>query len=99
MKHSPAPWEVVPLSPNTVGCRNIRNKDGEFCSTHGLADDEEDEANAHLIVAAPDLLHALEQAREHLEYCGYGDSWEHEVAQHHLLPSVISTALNKARGK
>lgn len=26
------------------------------------------------------LVEALEAAQEHLEYCGYGDGWEREVA-------------------
>jgi hypothetical protein len=40
------------------------------------------------------LREALEAAQAHLEYCGYGDSWEREVSQG--LPQQIQAALNRA---
>ncbi len=38
------------------------------------------------------LVKALEAARDHLDYCGYGDSWERQCAED--LPDEIETALN-----
>lgn len=42
-------------------------------------------------------LHAaLEAASEHLDYCGYGDSWERECAREAKLPEQIEAALAEA---
>jgi hypothetical protein len=43
------------------------------------------------------IVDALEAASDHLDYCGYGDSWERECAEHQMLPEQISNAL--ATGK
>lgn len=74
MEHSPAPWT---FDKHIGGCRSIRcNRpetepegcDNEVCNTPGLADDDEDYANACLIEAAPDMLVALKAAIPDLEY-------------------------------
>lgn len=46
-----------------------------------------------------ELLSALEAAEGHLDYCGYGDSWERECALHGEpnLPTQIDAALTNAR--
>ena len=46
--------------------------------------------------SAPYLLEALKEAQEHLEYCGYGDSWERECAYASGLPEMIDKAIAKA---
>ena len=46
--------------------------------------------------AAIDLLIALKAAKEHLDYCGYGDSWERECAEESKLEEMIDTAIAKA---
>jgi len=43
------------------------------------------------------LMEALQAASDHLDYCGYGDSWERECAQSQGLKAKISAAL--AAGK
>lgn len=43
------------------------------------------------------LLEALEAARDHLEYCGYGDSWERECAEESKLAEQISAAISAAK--
>ena len=43
------------------------------------------------------LAQALEAAKSHLEYCGYGDSWERECAQGSGLPERIEDALIKTK--
>jgi hypothetical protein len=48
--------------------------------------------------AAHALLAALEAARDHLDYCGYGDSWERECARAANLPTMIDNAIAKATG-
>jgi hypothetical protein len=42
-----------------------------------------------------ELLEALEAASEHLDYVGYGDSWERECAHHARLPERIAAAIAK----
>lgn len=46
---------------------------------------------------AKDLAMALEMAVGHLDYCGYGDSWERECADHHKLPAKLDKALDRAK--
>ncbi len=46
--------------------------------------------------AYPDLLEALKAASDHLDYCGYGDSWERECAVASGLEKQIEDALEKA---
>jgi len=47
------------------------------------------------------LLKALEMAKEHLEYCGYGDSWERECALtgEDPLDKKIDAAIAAAKGE
>lgn len=43
------------------------------------------------------VLHkTLKEASDHLDYCGYGDSWERECAQASKLEQKITKALDKA---
>lgn len=39
------------------------------------------------------LVDALQEASDHLEYCGYGDNWERECALEAKLPQKIELAL------
>ena len=39
------------------------------------------------------LRAALQAAKEHLEYCGYGDKWERECAEASKLEEQIDEAL------
>lgn len=41
------------------------------------------------------LVRALEAAQKHLEYCGYGDSWERECAEESKLEEQITKALEE----
>jgi hypothetical protein len=43
------------------------------------------------------LTEALEAAYQHLEYCGYGDSWERECATAAKLPEQIEDALEATK--
>jgi glutamine synthetase type III len=42
------------------------------------------------------LLEALREAQEHLEYCGYGDKWERECAKEAGLEKKIKAAIDAA---
>lgn len=39
------------------------------------------------------LYHALQEAKEHLEYIGWGDSWERSCAREAKLPELVDAAL------
>jgi len=74
-KHTPGPWTYYLASkhyPN--GSDNDYGRivwaigHGEVAQTPGRLLDTEDEANARLIAAAPDLLEALEQVVNLLDY-------------------------------
>lgn len=44
------------------------------------------------------IVTALEMAKEHLEYCGYGrDTWEREIARDAKLPELIDEGLKHGR--
>lgn len=44
-----------------------------------------------------ELVEALELAKEHLEYIGYGDRYERECARDEKLPEKIEAALARAK--
>lgn len=45
------------------------------------------------------LREALEDAKKHLDYCGYGDKWERECAKSEKLPQKIEAALAAMQAK
>jgi hypothetical protein len=94
--HTPGPWMsfdsgtlVISASPGDL---LIADLDVSEVDTNA-----EREANAHLIAAAPELLQALRDAAEHLDFCGYGDAYEREVAGD--LRQRITAAIAKAEGR
>src|SRR5690625_1372419 len=87
-------WEIEPESRDR-GINGIPYTVGDVCSTDpGRPDDGKQEANAHLIAAAPDLYEALEEARGTIQalidegYTGHIDQ-----------RGRIDAALAKARGE
>lgn len=72
MKHTSGPWHVAPLSPTWVG-----TKYGEQVAstdTFDIEDKEEQEANALLIAAAPELLAAARNLLDAVTtQCDYGE--------------------------
>ena len=44
----------------------------------------------------PELLAVLKDAEEHLDYCGYGDSYERQGAIAQKLPERIAATIAKA---
>lgn len=88
-QYTPGPWKF----DDVLGCREIKgdkyppHRQGQYrpiASTHGLANDDEDRANARLISAAPDLLEALEWIVED----GASDSRALEVARAAILKAT-----------
>lgn len=51
--------------------------------------------NVKFYTETPKLREALIAAKEHLEYTGYGDSWERECALSQGLAKQIDEALNE----
>lgn len=43
-----------------------------------------------------ELTNVLQSASDHLDYCGYGDSWERECARESKLEEKITASLEKA---
>ena len=96
---SPEPWEKVP--PLSVGayCTIVDSNGDEICHVHSCTptdmtidkdwNDDEAEANARLIKAAPDMLYALELAQGAL--ISLKGDYEHEI-------QVIQDAVNSALG-
>jgi hypothetical protein len=52
--------------------------------------------NKELTQVIKKLYSVLKLARDHLEYCGYGDRWERECAMTNRLPDKIGDAINIA---
>ena len=61
-KHTPAPWEISHEDEDIIIESNIREVD--ICQIVGGRYFEEDEANAKLIAAAPELLEAAIKLQE-----------------------------------
>lgn len=93
MKHTPGPW-TLGKGLYTVREQSATGRDGFIARTHipgewRARDEEEQQANARLIAAAPDLLAAIEAFPGFLADCEEGDKWIEQ----------ISAAVNKATGK
>jgi hypothetical protein len=82
-KHTPGPWSA------DLVCNKVRANDGEIeiCRTYSDVSIAEENANAVLIAAAPDMLDALQAIVD-----AFGD-------QNSLLIDQCKAALNKAIGK
>ena len=68
MAHTPGPWTYE----KGLGCKTISGQDYDIADTVGLDNERggEDEANARLIAAAPDLMKALERAEQTIRNLG-----------------------------
>jgi hypothetical protein len=44
-----------------------------------------------------DLYNALDSAKSHLEYCGYGDAWERECAEEQKIPEFVEAVMERAK--
>ena len=99
IKHTPAPWRVSSESPRIIkkDYRAIGSDAGFLiASTMGndnsgfYASEQEADANARLIAAAPELLEALEElitATQHLDQC------------HQATADKARAAIAKAKGE
>ncbi len=108
-KHTPGPWftdfdwqapaiEAGTKSPYKYVALVTKDETTPVAEVASAPLSEVQKANARLIAAAPDLLEMLKEAYNHLDYCGFGDSWEREYAQKAKLDKRISAAIAKAEG-
>lgn len=93
--HTPGPWRVgMRPGPMVYG-----PKGEQVTSINVMIDEPENVANCRLIAAAPDMLVALEQARDTLRELGrvalVGDELELACG----AEDVINTAIAKAKGE
>ncbi|MBN7822220.1 hypothetical protein [Bowmanella yangjiangensis] len=112
-KHTPGDWRISHIIVGRVSSRaEIKSGDTHIASVYAPGSDRSQKgaptrkqafANRSLIAAAPDLLAALETARDYvageLEYrkqglAGYPDKWRTEEQD----LAAIDAALSKARG-
>ena len=86
IKHTPGEWEQSGCSVYSKGTAK------PICLMSGPAEQEEREANARLIAAAPDLLEACKQI---LAYHERGVAKNQPVLSNHFL-KIIEQAIAKA---
>jgi hypothetical protein len=86
MKHTPGPWYIDSIKTHANGNRRIM---AEQCTPVAVVP-EHLAADARLIAAAPDMLNALQRAREVLLW-NLGDDSRIDAAF-----AAVSAAINKA---
>ena len=97
MTHTPGPWQIK-HRVNIIGStgRSVASAGGYTTNTDNGEHILENEANARLIAAAPDLLEACKEAEDWLEE--HGGDQNCDPGLRGLLRQVRS-AIDKATGK
>jgi hypothetical protein len=100
MKHTEEPWEIVPLTgrlDDWTGSRVVvraKGMPGGICAIIGGASREEEDGNAHLIVAAPSLLKELKDMRAALWSCQLvADADSRKMIREHVAGADAAIAL------
>ena len=89
-KHTAGPWSVDYEGPAHLSIEDSAGRVLAFCNLQS-EDGDEDEANARLIAAAPDLLQALKNAREWLdELAGLVQSGTFDAAEDWAGANAVS---------
>lgn len=86
-KHTPGPWVYVPVK-GSIPILHVYCPDG-MGAFHLSRGDAEQDSNAHLIAAAPELLEALELA-------GQSAGYQYMTRE---TREAISAAIAKAKGE
>lgn len=92
-KHTPGPW-IVGTFP--TGASDVRSADSEICLCK--SDFEDNQANARLIAAAPDLLEALEFALADMNRCKAHFMKTRDFGVSELALGLVEQAVRKAKG-
>ena len=99
MTHTPGPWLVTP----ELGCKDIGPEDWEhdriyaIAGTYGISPEAEDEANAVLIAAAPELLRAAKALSKEAYYDGIEPEFTIDPQTLAELDAAIAQAEGGAR--
>jgi hypothetical protein len=94
--HTPSTWQVDHSGTCHIGIKDKNERTIAFCNLQN-EDGDEDEANARLIAAAPDLLSALESAYNAIAWDIPGGNLSDDDEE--ALLDVIREALGKAKGE
>ena len=96
-EHTPGPWIVVGSGFMVSTCANHKRCQAIDATRSGYTRDE-DNANAHLIAAAPELLAALKEiAKGKGEFSR--DPLEHASNTIDSMKAIANAAIAKAQGK
>lgn len=95
-KHTPGPWKLSQLGKIKI-LTNIESKQGRFIATCGgfqnTTDSEntnnENEANAKLIILAPEMLETLEKL----------ECWGAKFGMPYLMYEELISLISKAKGE
>jgi hypothetical protein len=101
MAHTPGPWTLHKYHGHVAikaqcGHEAIINAAGHSCGSIGLHDEEQ--ANARLIAAAPDLLEAAELACRALLHEYISDSKGNRPWLNTAVGEILSQAIKAAKG-
>jgi hypothetical protein len=106
-QHTPGPWigagpsfgDPLPRYTTTIMTEWEHQDDGyiQICELPFHHHDDENEANARLIAAAPDLLEALQQIKQRLDTCHLHVLSGHEVFDSFYM-ELIDSNIAKATG-
>lgn len=100
-QHTKGPWLVVPPLKNTGGSVATIATDRVFIAhvaDLNLADTTEEDANTHLIAAAPELLAALEMILAESDHDGYGARTDAQIPRLRAALGTARAAIAKAKG-
>lgn len=107
-KYTPGPWEARPET-NSTGNYSIETIRGPVYIAQTIGGLDSEQANAHLLAAAPDLLEALEAAQSLIcrlklsllahPDCIEGSEFDDYTSSAQEMEDKIQEVLNKAYGK
>lgn len=103
-QHTPGPWEIQSDAKGVYGIvvkQTSPIRTHQFiASLHDSMGEEERQANAHLLAAAPDLLEALEKIEWYLEGLAntHGNLLSAEGVSTLSCRNLIAKTLKKAKG-
>lgn len=95
-KYTPGPWRAAP-SGQIVAV----NSSKQICRVWNTRNRDQDQSNASLIAAAPDLLEAIEAALAELDLFGWTrhPKGEDGARDFNVVRSHAKSAIAKARGE
>lgn len=95
--HTRGPWVDAEMYETTIGTCAVRSASGELIAeTFAQKGDREEQANARLIAAAPDLLTATRFIRDDIAWCldnGEADAMDQRL---HTWGSILQSVIDAA---